>query len=60
MGLLRIFFLILLGFLIYQIIKPMLKRPEHNAHVKGKGSERGDRNGKRDRNVEDADFEELE
>jgi hypothetical protein len=54
----RTILLIILAYLIFRSIKPLLQKKPENPHVKGE-NETKDRL-KNNRNIEDADFEEIE
>lgn len=55
----RYLILFLIAYLIYRYLKPMLRKPVENPHVKGKTETNPTDNHKRG-NIEDAEFEELE
>lgn len=55
----RYILLFLLAYLVYRFIRPMLKKPVENPHVKGKSETDSVSINKRG-NIEDAEFEELE
>ena len=55
----RYLLLFLLAYLIYRYMKPLLQKKPENPHVKG-GDRKKSINSDKSRNIEDADFEEIE
>ena len=57
---LRFLLLLLLGYLIFRFIKPLLFNPPPNSHVKGGTNTETNIKKENRQNIEEADFEEIE
>jgi hypothetical protein len=57
---LRFLLLLLLGYLIFRFIKPLLFNPPPNSHVKGGTNTGSDIQKENRQDIEEADFEEIE
>ena len=55
----RYLLLFFIGYLIYRYLKPLLQKGPENPHVKGASGRNTDPGQKR-RDIEDAEFEEIE
>ncbi|MBD3223677.1 MAG: hypothetical protein GF313_03040 [Caldithrix sp.] len=57
---LRTLIIILLGIIAYQLIRKVLSTPAKNPNVKGRDKDKDNIQKKHGRNIEDADFEEVD
>lgn len=59
MGIFRLIFYFVIGFLVYRMIKQLFLKPPADSYVKGESRDRDNVQKKHKRNIEDADFEEI-
>jgi hypothetical protein len=56
----RFLLYIFIGVLFYRIVRTLFLKPKQESHVKGESHDKDNLQDKHKRNIEDADFEEIE